>query len=339
MASSDWFEKLTGFQELDYGSTQQRLTVDGDQLVSTASDKRYGVGTLTLTPLSELRERVNLPNGERNTVQCIAADVGELHILPEYSRALFQVASQFNLLEMTGPNITPEEGVARYAFDHTQGPTCAIAAGAATIYRNYLVPVDGQTGQTRDRQLDGLADVGTALATQLDRPVTELWTMRNGYALCTPTGLQTIDGLIAHGDEAFRDTLRSKLAIGLHRNVEVTAAGAPRGQHVSQAFCSALPVTYGGGPRSSWETFARLILEAAYEATMLAAVEQATAGGSNTLLLTRLGGGVFGNDDAWIDDAIVRSLGIVEHAGLDVRLVSHGHIDASMQTIADNWRR
>ncbi|MDT5231254.1 MAG: hypothetical protein QOI39_1754, partial [Mycobacterium sp.] len=36
---------------------------------------------------------------------------------------------------------------------------------------------------------------------------------------------------------------------------------------------------------------------------------------SLTVLLTRLGGGAFGNAGAWIDDAIIRSLEIVEHAG------------------------
>ena len=70
---------------------------------------------------------------------------------------------------------------------------------------------------------------------------------------------------------------------------------------------------------------------------MLAAVEQAAAGASNTVLLTRLGGGVFGNAENWIDDAIVRALRIVEHAGLDVRLVSFGRVHPSMQAIADRW--
>jgi hypothetical protein len=163
--------------------------------------------------------------------------------------------------------------------------------------------------------------------------------MRNGYALCTHAGLRAIDDLTAKADEAWLDDLRGKLAIGLHRDVEVTGAGAQRGRTVSQAFCSALPVSYSSVPQSNWEIFARLILEAAYEATMLATVERAAAGGSNTVLLTRLGGGVFGNADAWIDDAIVRSLNIVEHAGLDVRLVSYGNVDASMQSISDNWCR
>lgn len=47
--------------------------------------------------------------------------------------ALFQVASQFNLLEMINPNITPEMGIDRYEFDRTQGPICAMSCGAETI--------------------------------------------------------------------------------------------------------------------------------------------------------------------------------------------------------------
>ena len=62
---------------------------------------------------------------------------------PENAGALFQVASQLNLLEMTGPEVTPEDGVTIYQDDRTQGPACAIAAGAATIYRNYFAPVGG----------------------------------------------------------------------------------------------------------------------------------------------------------------------------------------------------
>jgi hypothetical protein len=80
-----------------------------------------------------------------------------------------------------------------------------------------------------------------------------------------------------------------------------------------------------------------LVLEATYEATLLAAVEQLAAGGSHIVLLTRVGGGVFGNDDAWIDDAIVRALEIVKHAGLDVRLVGHGHIHPSSRAIAERF--
>src|SRR6185295_10700409 len=99
-----------------------------------------------------LRQRVKSAGAApgRLKVSLVTGDVRDLHRSPENSGALFQVASQFNLLEMVGPEVTPEQGVTRYQHDHTQGPACAIAAGAATIYRNYFAPVADGEGQTRD---------------------------------------------------------------------------------------------------------------------------------------------------------------------------------------------
>jgi hypothetical protein len=335
---SDWFEHLTGFREHDYESTQRRLRVEGDELVSTVNDKRYRCGDLSIPTLAELRSRVNLTVAQRSTVAAVVGDARALHADPEFAGALFQVASQFNLLEMVGPSVRPEDGVARYAGDPTQGPACAIAAGAATIYRNYCVPVGGGIGQRSDRQLDALAPLGHALSAELGRPVDALWTMRNGYALCTEKGLNAITDLLTHATEDLHDRMRGQLAIGLHRNVEVTdVTGRPR-RIVSQAFCSALPVAYSPIPRPAWESFARLVLEAAYEATLLAAAGQAIAGGSNTVLLTRLGGGAFGNSDAWIDDAMRRALAVVEHADLDIRIVGYGSVHPSVRAIIEECR-
>jgi hypothetical protein len=333
----DWFADLTGFRETSYDATREQLFVEDDELGSTVNGKRYGIGTLEVPTLAELRGRVEVPSDGRTTVRCVTGEARAMHADPELDGALFQVASQFNLLEMTGPSITPEDGVTRYAGDHTQGPACAIAAGAATIYRNYFAPVDGEIGQTRDRQINALAAVGEELSTKLGRPMSELWQMRNGYALCTTKGLEGITRLLADGDDGYRDELRAQLAIGLHHDVEVTDVRESPRRLVSQAFCSALPVAYGSGPSTAWEAFARLVLEAAYEATLLAAVKQSSAGGSNIVLLTRVGGGAFGNADAWIDDAIVRALAIVEHAGLDIRLVSHGRIHDSNRAIAGRF--
>ena len=182
-----------------------------------------------------------------------------------------------------------------------------------------------------------MGPMGEALSSKLGRSVSELWAMRNGYALCTERGLEAISDLLADCTDEVRDELRTQLAIGVHRDVEVTDVREDTRRLVSQAFCSALPVAYGGGRPSSWEAFARLVLEASYEATLLTAVEQSVAGGSNVVLLTRVGGGVFGNADAWIDDAVVRALTIVEQAGLDVRLVSHSTVHPSFRAIAERF--
>ena len=140
-----------------------------------------------------------------------------MHQSPEFSGALFQVASQFNLLEMASSSVTPEQGVTRYQHDQTQGPACAIAAGAATIYRNYFAPLHGGEGQTAERQLDCLGGIGAALADALVQPVEYLWTMKNGYALCSAEGLRMINAYLGGLDASAIDALRGLLRIGNHQ--------------------------------------------------------------------------------------------------------------------------
>jgi hypothetical protein len=323
----DWFEKLTGFREINYDDTRAKLEVEGKRLRSLVNDRDYGIGALELVSLESLRGRVNaagkLPG--RLRVSVVTGDVRQMHLLPENAGALFQVASQFNLLEMVSPDVTPEQGVTRYQHDHTQGPACAIAAGAATIYRNYFVPVSGGYGQTRDRQIDGLVELGATLSKALGRPVGALWAMRNGYALCTRTGLDCIDEYVRSISVHQIEMLRGMLRIGLHHDVEVTDIEQKhRSQHVSQAFCSALPVAYGQVPKDRWKTFSSLVLEAAYEATIWSAVLNAQRGASNIVLLTSLGGGAFGNEEAWIIGALRRALQLASQFALDVKLVTYG---------------
>ncbi|BBX09937.1 hypothetical protein [Mycolicibacterium aichiense] len=334
---SDWFQRMTGFTEDGYDSTQRRLTIDGDELVSTVNGKRFSIGELTVPTLADLRNRVTVARGERSSVSALVGDARKLHADPRFVGALFQVASQFNLLEMVSENVTPEQGVTRYASDPTQGPACAIAAGAATIYRNYFVPFEDGIGQTADRQVDALAGVGAALSQLTALPMSALWTMRNGYALCSHEGLAAINGALTSASDDVIDALRGQLAIGLHRDVQVTDVQEPGRRLVSQAFCSALPLGYSRLPRQEWELFARLVLEATYEATLLAAVERAAGGGSNIVLLTRVGGGVFGNEGSWIDHAIERALNVVKDAGLDVRIVGYRGVDPGVEDIIDRW--
>jgi hypothetical protein len=59
---------------------------------------------------------------------------------------------------------------------------------------------------------------------------------------------------------------------------------------------------------------------------------------SNIVLLTSVGGRAFGNADECID-AMVRALAVVEHAGLDIRLVSHHRVHDSFQAIAYQFDR
>ncbi|WP_295450804.1 hypothetical protein [uncultured Thiodictyon sp.] len=312
----DWFEHITGFTEDAYGETRRRLKVEGDQLINRKTGRRHAMGWLEVVSLAALRTRIGpLPAAAAPaSLGTVCGDIRQLHLEPEQQGALIQVASQFNLLEMVGPSVSPEDGVTRYSNDPTQGPACAIAAGAGTIYRNYLVPVKGTTGQTTQRQINTLADLGTALGHD-ENP---LWEWRNGYALGTDGGLARIAARLAVADEAERQRLRGLLRIGLHWDVEVTDAPTAPGPQVTQAYCSAMPVAYGKPPASAWKPIAQLVLEAAYEATLLAGVLNARRGVSNRVLLTRLGGGAFGNDPHWISAAIERALALVGGCELEI---------------------
>ena len=57
----------------------------------------------------------------RLKVSVVTGDVRPMHQAPQYAGALFQVASQFNALDMTSYEVTPEHGVTRYEGDHAQG--------------------------------------------------------------------------------------------------------------------------------------------------------------------------------------------------------------------------
>jgi hypothetical protein len=148
------------------------------------------------------------------SVRELVADVQELHIDVSNAFSLFQVASQFNLLEMASPSAIPEHGVGIYEYDHTQGPACAIAAGAGTIYRNYFVPLHGRIGQSENNQIDCLAGLGRALGNSKNR----LWEMRNGYALASASGLMEVSNHLRASSEKDLDELRQLLRVGIQRD-------------------------------------------------------------------------------------------------------------------------
>lgn len=314
-----WFEKLTGFQEAGAEQVRRNLIVDGTKLISKANGRTMTWGRLETPTLAELRQRVracNIAPG-KITVQELVADVQSLHRDQANAGALFQVASQFNLLEMISPMISPEQGVGCYENDSTQGPSCAMAAGAGTIYRNYFVSVNGQVGQTTDRQIDCLADLGKALGNENNR----LWQMQNGYALLSEQGLREISSTLQVFDEEQFDALRQLLRIGIQWDTQVTLGNCSH--LVSQAYCSALPITYAGHPPELWQPFARLVLEAAYEATLYAALLNHEKTGNKKVYLTLLGGGAFGNKTDWIMDAAKRALTICKNCDFEVAIVSY----------------
>lgn len=192
--------------------------------------------------------------------------------------------------------------------------------------------------------------------------------VRNGYVESTMVDLKRLNALIAAKPSLVAE-LESRLRIGVQADTAVTdpqagktyvrdaatgkwtwaspppsASGASSSVfRVTQTYNSALSVGYSrvqGG--DIWGPMARLVLRATYEATLLAGaintMRHAKARPPGTLigrlppvLLTKVGGGVFGNDAFWIRDAIREGADRVGRLcpglPLDVRIVHYGGVE------------
>lgn len=328
-----WFEELTGFQETCPDEVREKIHVEGETLTSHVNGRVMTCGRLETPSLAELRERVEAcPSGTGAlSIREVIGDAQALHVDEANAGSMLQAASQFNLLEMVGPSVTPEQGVGIYEYDLTQGPACAIAAGAGTIYRNYFAPVHEQIGQSESSQIDCLDDMGRALGNTDNH----LWRMRNGYAMVSESGLAEISNRLRASTEDELDELRKLLRIGLQWNTQVTLEGSSH--LVSQAYCSALPVSYWGHSSDLGEDFARLILEASYEATICAGILNSLSTGNDRVFLTSVGGGAFGNEHHWITDSIRRALHRYEDWGIDVSIVSRGSSNQYVRQLVEQF--
>ena len=83
-----------------------------------------------------------------------------------------------------------------------------------------------------------------------------------------------------------------------------------------------MPVAYSNVEADLWEPFARLILEATYEATFWAALKNYQQTNSNKLFLTLVGGGAFGNKPHWILESLQKVISKFRNTPLDVKIVS-----------------
>ncbi|MBF0442395.1 MAG: hypothetical protein HQK54_10865 [Oligoflexales bacterium] len=331
-----WFYNLVGFRETSPEDIRAKISIDGELLKSKVNNRSFFCGRFDTPSLCVLRNKISqqkLAKGKLRLSE-IVNNVQTLHTDPQNSGSIFQVASQFNTLEMTSPEVTPEDGIDIYERDKTQGPACAISAGAGTIFRNYFVNVNGNIGQSKDHQIDCLAEIGKYLGNVNN----ELWEMKNGYALASSTGLKKIGDKLRSLSETEIDVLRGLLKVGVQYRTQVTIEQSTH--TVTQVYCSALPVSYTEHPKKAWELFAKLVLEAAYEATFCVALLNQLDTGVDKVFLTLLGGGVFGNESDWILSAIERSLKLFHLTSLDVAIVSYRSSNPQVQSLIrkfDSW--
>ena len=105
-----WLKILLGFNELKE-AIHKNIELN---------NKEYHYGTLETLSLKDLRDKVKNSKAKRGKlkIRAIQADARALHL----DKGNTNAASQFNLLEMVGANVTPDDGIERYEYDHTQGP-------------------------------------------------------------------------------------------------------------------------------------------------------------------------------------------------------------------------
>lgn len=326
--AEQWFTDTFGFREETFESTRSRFHWDETKciLTSLANNVQFNVGKFEYPTGSELDSR--LVALKRSIDPAVLSDLGtlvewkqdggdirSLIADPKNVGSVFQVASQFNCLEMVGPKVRPEDGISRYAVDDTQGPKCALMCPSATIFRNYFVNGHGQAGRG---QLNLLHDVELTV----DNKTHEYWKVTNGY--CLPTSTATMASLAQRigAEPSLADAISSSLRIGIHWDTEVKSKTKHK---VCQVFSSALPVAYAKDTKSGdWEKFATAILIGAYESTLASGVILALERKCRVkVFLTRVGGGAFGNRQGWIDVAIEKAVLKHKEAPIDVIHVNY----------------
>jgi hypothetical protein len=168
------------------------------------------------------------------------------------------------------------------------------------------------------------------------------WTVKGGYIDARREPLTDANALLRNED--IRDALRPLLRVGVHENTSVID-GDKVLQSVTQVYCSAVSVGYSRTPPSVWEPLASLVLEALYESTFAVAAYQAAVAieagrPPPKLLLTKVGGGVFGNKSLWIKNAIQRAMAKTAEYGvpLVVELVHYGEVETGYDdAVVKQW--
>jgi hypothetical protein len=335
--SQNWFRVLFGFEETVEAVKRNFLVrpfSDHVTLKSKVNGETYNAGRFTvrnilsfevLTPVGGGRVHMVRGNGRRSS-KLYLIDVLESQSYDDFDGATFLAASNFNCLEFAGPGQTAAQGVTCYIHDWTQGPFCALATGAAVVYRNYFIEHgNGAVGQI-DEEIHLLKD------TPLDKCV------RHGYPEPTPQDLQTI--LNHEWDNP------NQFYVGVHENCQVTTkrdsgsmdmfTRAPPGRIAHHVYAAAF--NFAGSMPKCPQTLeiGKKMLMAEYRATVLAAWELSRKypgrKGSNKLLLTVLGGGVFANPRQMICEAIISCKDVIVQSGLEVFIVcwSEGEFQESM---------
>ncbi|MBL8535677.1 MAG: hypothetical protein JNL33_17635 [Betaproteobacteria bacterium] len=271
-----------------------------------ATGVELSAGRFTTPTLGELRQRLTGQRGGDRRARLRlwvldgaspATDIGSLQATAG-TGTLFQVASQFNCLESPGPYLT---AVTDYFSDPTQGPRASISAWPGTLLRHYAAP---HRNGSRFVQSDDGPQINLLEAVCAEGVAR----VRSGYL--ASSGIANLAAFERALAERFDD-----IRVGLHEDVPVMLGynwdgGVEGERRIAQVFTS----TFAGGGYShsskagEHDRISETLLRAAYLGTLMAAA----SAGTPKVVLTLIGGGVFGNEVSTIWNTIVWALDQVE---------------------------
>ena len=321
--TGDWFEEAFGFVEMvgnesNFKKTQSKLQA----LFRNGAINEIDAGEFRLVSLKDFVGQKHVTEGLVHLGNLVG-DVSKLLIDPHNDNATFQVASQFNCLEMIQESSTPLDGITIYQEDRTQGPICALATPAGTAFRNYLVPIGGHLGQVPE-QIDASRELRNYFG--------QVGSFQNGYLFFTKEEIAHLNSRLQKDSEKVKRLLQ----VGDHTNLGVFKEGHLFPHHVHYVLCSGLPISYQSSSASSadWGYLSEVILDATYENTLRIAIKNNQQNHVNQpCYLTLVGGGVFGMDTNQIFRAILRACTLVarEGAQLDVKVVHYKQVNESFE--------
>jgi hypothetical protein len=285
------------------GITEERLVqlrdrcnfIEGDNFVSIKDGHKTPIGKFLTVDIETMEK--NIRNREEVTnpinIEIIdGIDIGQLQgTLKTKDRALVQIASNFNCLEVSSVYSYPDCGdlVDGYIADVTQGPAASFGPLAASLYRAHFYKVNKKVGQTKDNQINLLDEV-------------------EGYFGIPTNGKLYLDHLEDDIDDI--NKVVSKIKVGLHANASVIYSRD--GKHtyeldnpypqIDQVISSTLDLsnTYN---IHNYLVHVRALLRAAYEGAYLVSILR----NRKVLYLTMIGGGCFQNPETIILEEIVRA--------------------------------
>jgi len=296
---------------------------DAGYATLTIEEQSFAAGHFSICPIDDLRRRASeASRGASGQVRLSVlhgahplTDIGSLQASAP-AGTLFQVASQFDCLEAPSAAIVL---VRNYTGDSTQGPRASVSAFPATLLRHYRAPApDGNRFQQTDANSVNL--LGEVFGAEIAR-------VQAGY-------LQAHNVLDPAALARALEERFGRICVGVHDDVEVVFGydwGGPvpagKQQRIAQVFTSTIALgRYSvGATGAEFVTIRRQLLRAAYLGTLLAAI----ALRKHTVVLTMIGGGVFGNPHREIWDAIHWALAEVDPMvgeGLQVVVNTREHL-------------